>query len=75
MNRIVTLVEMVTTLITKGVSEEELAAKSGVPLKDIKKMIKKGTHLNRTRSDEAKKKLKKLWRENNEPPEIPAEGT
>lgn len=57
------LTEMVKTLMSNGISVEELSEKSGVPLPNIKKMIKKGTHLTRNRSDDAKKKLKKLWEE------------
>lgn len=57
------LTEMVKTLVSKGVSIKEVSEKSGVPLIHIKKMIKKGTHLNRNRSDEAKKRLKTLWEE------------
>jgi hypothetical protein len=57
------LTEIVKTLVSKGVSAKEISEKSDVPLIHIKKMIKKGTHLNRNRSEEAKKKLKKLWEE------------
>ena len=57
------LTEMVKTLVSKGITVKEISDVSGVPLLNVKKMFKKGTHLNRNRSDEAKKRLHKLWEE------------
>lgn len=57
------LIEMVTILMSKGITIKEISDVSGVPLLNVKKMVKKGTHLTRNRSDEAKKRLKKLWEE------------
>jgi len=62
------LTEMIKILVSKGITTKEISDVSGVPLLNVKKMAKKGTKLTRNRSDEAKKKLKKLWEEH-KPPE------
>ena len=62
-NNRTSLTEMIKILVSKGITTKEISDVSGVPLINVKKMAKKGTKLTRNRSDEAKKKLKKLWEE------------
>ena len=57
----VSLRQMVTDLVNKGMDLEKVAEISRIPYKQIKQLHKKGTRLTRSNEDLAFRNLKKTW--------------
>lgn len=57
----VSLRQIVTDLVDKGMDLEKVAEMSGVPHKQIKMLYKKGTRLTRSNEDLAYRNLKRTW--------------